>query len=461
MLVCPQCLTRSAEAGRCSADAALLLPLGVGDPRLGSVIGDRYLLLEVLGRGGMGVIYRAHQRTTQGSVAIKVITGDGPGVGEAIARLEREARCTAQMLSPHTVRVFDSGLLPDGSAYLVMELLKGRSLAAIIEEEGPLPQERARAIIEQIFLSLEEAHGQGLVHRDIKPSNVMVQGLGSGGEHVKVLDFGLVRSFQEDHSRELTQAGSFFGTPPYMAPELWSADHGMVGPETDIYALGVLIHFLFSGRRPFEATSMAGYLNAHLHQAPTPLSAHLDAPFVPTLAQVILRCLAKSPVDRPESIDAVRTLLREALEPQRAGEAALEGTLPLTPSRRALPGLAPTNHGAGLGKSRRPALLFGAWALVAGAATPLCVDRLLARPPPTKSDLREVVIRSSPPGAEVLLDGTPTGRATPAVIGGLPSGTTCRIGLQRPGYQPFEELASIDQRRELSVTLRPLREPPP
>ena len=454
MWVCPKCLGHFPSGGRCRVDERPLLSLGAGDERLGTLVAGRFLLLEVLGRGGMSTIYRAHQLSTGGAVAVKVLKANGPADSESIQRLEREARCTSQLVSPHTVRIQDAGALASGEPFLAMELLEGRSLSAILEAEGNLAPLRAQALLEQVFLSLEEAHAKGLVHRDIKPSNIMVQQLAPGREHVKVLDFGLVKSLDPDHGPELTQAGSYFGTPPYMAPELWSSEFGPIGPETDIYALGVLIHFLHSGRRPFEAATVAGYLNAHLNQPPTPLSRHSSSSLAAALTPVVSQCLAKRALDRPGSIEELRAALRRAIEKAGLPAAGFENTQPLDPPRLLI-----AEFGAdrpALSTHWRPALTLTACALVATGAAPWLVERIADRGSGPALESRGVYVRSSPSGAQVLVNGTPTGYSTPASIGGLAPGSTPSIGVQLRGYRPSEQSAHVDEIRELSFTLQPV-----
>ncbi|MCA9539090.1 MAG: serine/threonine protein kinase, partial [Myxococcales bacterium] len=187
------------------------------DPRCGAPVAEGLVVLGRLGAGGMGVVYRAWQRSMGRQVALKVLD---PGLAHdprAVERFLREARVTARLRSPHTVTVLDAGQLDDGALFLTMELIEGRSLHALLNEDGRLPPDRAARLAEQICLSLEEAHLAGVVHRDLKPANVMVSSIGNR-TLVKVLDFGVARVLDPMAAR-LTETGSLLGTPSYMSPE--------------------------------------------------------------------------------------------------------------------------------------------------------------------------------------------------------------------------------------------------
>src|SRR5688572_11266402 len=254
--ICPKCRDQYPdESGVCSSDNGKLLQLGdvSRDAKIGTFAQDRFVLLDLLDSGGMsGGIYRAQQVNVDRPVAIKVLSKRDLADGEFVERFEREAQIIANLNSPHTVKCHDFGRLDSGELYIAMEWLNGRSLEAILREEGPLKAERVTSIVTQICLSLEEAHRQNLVHRDLKPSNVMIV----EGEHVKLLDFGLAKKVANDAGPDdsISRAGHFYGSYPYAAPELWAPEEfGDPGPETDVYALGIMIYELLAGTRPFVA----------------------------------------------------------------------------------------------------------------------------------------------------------------------------------------------------------------
>jgi serine/threonine-protein kinase len=332
MRICPRCRVASGDdAPTCPTDGAARLPLSSADPPCGTVVADRFLVLGPLGRGGMGVVYRAWQLSTERPVALKLLPPDAAGDPQAMARFLREAKVTASLRSPHTVTVHDFGRLPDDSLYFAMELVEGRTLARTIAEEGRLSPGRALEIVIQICLSLEEAHARGLVHRDLKPANVMVTPIGAGREFAKVLDFGIVKT----PGAELTAPNTNPGTPAYMAPEQIKA--GAVGPATDLYAVGVILFELLAGRRPFEADSSVALMMRHLQEPPPRLGdVAPDLRALPALESIVQRCLAKDPAARPSSAAALRAEL----------EHAAHGRPVLTADGGTDSGLDPTQDGA-------------------------------------------------------------------------------------------------------------------
>ena len=308
MRICPKCLGRFPdELSTCPKDEAPLLDLRGDDPRLGSLVEDRYLLLRVLRKGGMGVVYQAWQLSMERLIALKVLSSELSQDADALRRFEREARITASLRCPYTISVYEFGRLKDGSLFLAMELLRGRALDLLLRQEGPQSAYRVRRLMEQVCLSLEEAHGHGLVHRDIKPANIMQESLGSGGDFVKVLDFGIVKVLDEG-STQITQTGAVIGTVAYMSPE--QLQGGEVGPGTDIYALGVTIFELLSGRVPFSGKGTLPVMLKHLNE-PVPKLRGFMSPSSEALIfdPIIQRCLAKKVEERYPSVAYLRAEL--------------------------------------------------------------------------------------------------------------------------------------------------------
>lgn len=272
-----------------------------------------YELVGELGRGGMGVVYRARHRMLKRDAAIKVIQpeGMGPDIAGALARFEREALTTAALRSPHTIEVYDFGPTDDGAFFYVMELLDGFDLEALVRAHGALPPERAIHLLLQACSSLAEAHAVGLVHRDLKPANLFCCQLGPERDVLKVMDFGLVTDptsqarathgempeqlsniLQPTGTSSLTVAGTVCGTPGFMAPE---AIRGEVSDaRSDVYAMGCVAYWLLTGRRTHRAKTPWLLFIAHLEQPPAPLEGVPD-----DLAAVVSACLAKDPAQRP------------------------------------------------------------------------------------------------------------------------------------------------------------------
>ena len=311
MKICPTCLAHHADAfARCPNDGAALLALGAEpDPRLGSVVGGGYVLLDLLGAGGMGIVYRAWQRSTAREVAIKILRPLGADVAELVAaRFAREAQITASLRSPNTVTIHDFGRLDDGDFFLVMELLHGLPADALLETRGALPLGLVREIGVQVCRSLTEAHARGVVHRDLKPSNIILEATPTGELHVKVLDFGVAKLLDEG-THTLTATGTAVGTVAYMSPEQVEGS-GAVGPPTDLYALGVTLFELATGDRPFVADSRLALMFKHASEPPPPLRRFLaPAPEVLQLEAILERCLAKAPAGRFASAEDLRRTL--------------------------------------------------------------------------------------------------------------------------------------------------------
>ncbi len=265
-----------------------------------------YRLGELLGRGGMGEVYRATHRMLARPAAIKLIRPEvlaersGESAHLAITRFRREAEAAAELRSPHTVELYDFGVTEDGTLYFVMELLQGMDLETLVQREGPLPAKRVIHILRQVCESLEEAHASGLVHRDIKPANIHVGRVGLRQDFVKVLDFGLVKSVRSlDGDSMATAAGLTPGTPAYMAPEMALGEK--VDGRADIYALGCVAYYLLTGRLVFEGTASFQVIAKHIQEEPVPPSERTELEIDPALDRLVLSCLAKKPDDRPQT----------------------------------------------------------------------------------------------------------------------------------------------------------------
>jgi serine/threonine-protein kinase len=304
----------------------------MADPFVGRVLDGRYEILERLGEGGVGFVYRAKHAQLGRLVAIKVLQEHTAALPEWRRRFEREAKALSALAHPNIVTVTDSGI-DHGLPYLVMELLQGKTLADLIKE-GPLPPPRALDIERQVLRGLAFAHGKGIVHRDLKPANVFLQALPDQADHVRLLDFGMAKFLEGSGSKSLvenlTRVGTVFGTPSYMSPEQGRAEP--IDARTDVYAAGIVLFELLTGHPPFKGNSLPEILKAHLiDPIPSLADARPDLSTAAFLQPVVDRAMAKKAVARYgdagemlaalETIDAVSRVVeaKNGLAPARKG----------------------------------------------------------------------------------------------------------------------------------------------
>jgi eukaryotic-like serine/threonine-protein kinase len=272
-----------------------------------------YQLEELVGRGGMGEVWRARHRMLARPAAIKLIRPSSAGISEELQRrFEHEAQTIARLRSPHTVELFDFGVAANGAFYYVMELLEGLDAESFVRRFGPIPAERAIFVLRQVCHSLAEAQSCGLVHRDIKPANIFLCRYGEDCDFVKVLDFGLVKAFDDDtaHGPGLTRQNVVQGTPAFIAPEQALGEAGVDG-RADIYATGCVAYWLLTGDHVFSADTPMGVIMHHAHTNPLPPSARTEMPIPDALDRLVLACLAKNPADRPQSARELSLRLAE------------------------------------------------------------------------------------------------------------------------------------------------------
>jgi hypothetical protein len=406
-------------------------------------MGDRYRLDSVLGRGGVATVWRGWDLRLERAVAVKVLDRTGlDGDPSAATRFDREARTLARLAHPNIVTVYDFGA-QDGVAYLVMELIEGRSLAALLAD-GPLPVAQAAAIAAQVCDALGAAHRAGVIHRDVKPANILIP---SGGG-VKVCDFGIARLQYAAGQATLTAVDTAIGTSDYMAPEQAAGDP--VDARTDLYALGCVLYAMLAGSPPFAGDGPISVVYQHLHRAPVPVrSLRGDVP--PDLDNLVGQLLAKSPADRPADAAQVRTRLTGwAVQPHAArgddptvslAAAGPVGTIraatALVTPTRTLPAVVapveqqrpPTLPG------RRRRLTSGGLAALAAAVLIVLIAALLAFTQLTGTPSRQ---QAAPPAS------------TPATTG--PAPTTAPPS----SIPPTEPRAPADQISELQATIQQL-----
>jgi serine/threonine-protein kinase len=267
-----------------------------GMPRPGDTIADKYAVVRRIGEGGMAVVYEAMHIRLQQRLAIKVLRPGMPDFDEVLARFEREAWATAQLRSIHTARIIDVDMLPSGLPYIVMEYLEGADLDASLPVTGTMPVERAVDIVLQVAEAMQEAHSLGIIHRDLKPSNIFLSQVG-GRELVKVLDFGISKMEvnADPATSRLTQAGQYFGTPCYAAPEqLRSADEA--DKRSDIWSLGIVLYELLIGNPPFVGTTTSVIARVMTDVIRPPADIRPDLPAGLSLA--VMGALRRDPAER-------------------------------------------------------------------------------------------------------------------------------------------------------------------
>jgi serine/threonine-protein kinase len=283
-----------------------------------------YVIEGEIGRGGMGTVYRAQHSMIRRPTAVKVMETQAARSPEALARFEREVQLSATLSHPNTITIYDFGRSEDATFYYVMEYLDGMDLQRVVEKFGPLPPERTAFILRQVCGSLTEAHSRDIVHRDLKPSNIFLTERGGLHDFVKVLDFGLAKQLRSDpQDVQLTQVGSVFGTPLFMAPETAAEDNP--DHRADQYSVGCVAYWMLTGRPPFEGASPYDVIAKHLKvdaQAPSLVS---ELNISQDLDDIILKCLAKSPRDRfPDMAALGRAVDSLSFESPWNGERARE-----------------------------------------------------------------------------------------------------------------------------------------
>jgi serine/threonine-protein kinase len=284
---------------------------GVADPLVGRIVADRYKIVALLGRGGMGVVYKVEHVHIGKLMAIKLLHGELARDKDTVKRFKREAEAASRLNHPNTVQIFDFGR-DQGLTYIVMEYLEGKDFGFMVQHEGPLDMVRVARICEQVCASVGQAHSLGIVHRDLKPENIMIVPTRDRPDAVKVLDFGLAKLRHTDGGQSITRAGSIVGTPYYMAPEHIRGDD--VDARADIYSLGGVMYKALAGVPPFWASTPMGVLTKHLTDDLVPPRERSSQRDLPEEADVIVqKAMAREPGDRYQSMEEMRSALVDYL----------------------------------------------------------------------------------------------------------------------------------------------------
>jgi serine/threonine-protein kinase len=494
-----------------SAPAPAAATKGV-DPLVGRVINDRFKVVSLIARGGMGKVYRAEQAPLGREIALKVLNPNynGEHDPEFHKRFFLEASICSKLTHPNTVTIFDYGRSEDDVYYIAMELLEGKTLHRALRESAPMEAPRVMHIGRQVCRSLREAHGLGVIHRDLKPANIYLMRHGDETDFVKVLDFGLVKNLA-DKAEDLTQTGLFMGSPKYMSPEQIRGEP--VDGRSDIYALGVIMYEMLLGKVPFDRPNSVNILMAHVHEAPPPMQEANAGAKVPALLEtIVMRCMAKSPDDRYASMDELLVALKQTandsgLAVSISGEQAVSGEFAVTqtdtgsyppraPSDAPRAAVTPSDgHGShsgtpsgGIavhevpspseGKGKWLVLVLLAAAVVAGVVLALSrgdgADELARAAEPVQAPAETepvpvvqrviVSLRSEPAGAAVIVAGREYG-PTPAEVEWTgheaARGREVTLRFRKEGFRDFAVTRTIaGDTLEVEATLEPV-EPEP
>lgn len=309
------------------------------DRLLNTVLAGKYKISKKIGEGGMGSVYIATQEPIDRKVAIKVLLGKLAEDEIAVKRFEQEARAISKMQHPNTVTIYDFGRTEDDRGderlYIVMEYLKGRTLTQVLRAEHQLAGPRASRIIRQVCASLSDAHGAGIIHRDLKPDNIFLTSVGGDRDWVKVLDFGVAKLADNEVAGTLTQTGMIFGTPKYMSPE--QAEGRPIDYRADIYALGIVMYELVTGRPPFVADTPVALLLKHISEEAPPFhQLRPDLEVEPRLEAIVRKAIAKDPEARYQQVLDLAADLEAYERTATGGYVVPTGTVP-TPMAGGLP----------------------------------------------------------------------------------------------------------------------------
>lgn len=319
MRLCPKCNAQySSDQAICPIDATTLVDSSgktaqVADPMIGRMIADKYRVEKLLGRGGMGAVYEGQHLLLDRRVAIKVLQQNMANDEQAASRFIREAKASARIEHPNAVTIYDFGVLQEGSAYLVMEFIKGRSLRQVLIDRVPVRPDQIIDWMIQVCNVVEVAHTQGIIHRDLKPENVMLKESADGSLMVKVVDFGLAKitsDSTEKASVNLTKPGEVLGTPHYMAPEYYEGE--IIDKRADVYAIGIMIYEMFCGDTPFTGT-VQSIIGGHLFKDPLPIIKS-NPSIPPVLDAVVQKALKKKRDERIASAGLLAQELKDAMQ---------------------------------------------------------------------------------------------------------------------------------------------------
>jgi serine/threonine-protein kinase len=455
----------------------------------GHVLEGKYRVIEMLARGGMGIVYTGIHETTGRRLAIKFIHPEASTNKRAVKRFQNEARIAAMVRHRNIRTILDVGTTPDGVHYIVMEYLDGESLAEVIDREGTLPVPEALAITNQILSSLNAVHAKDIVHRDLKPDNVFLASETGGTRIVKVLDFGLSRlaSAKETVPTRITRDGAVVGTPMYMAPEQARGTR-LIDHRADLFSVGIILYRLLTGKQPFQARSYNHYLVTVTTTDPTPPST-LREELPAGLDDIMEKVLAKEPDDRYASAEeftqALASMVASEL-PEAAAPLSADQPGETDPGSRSSTATPPSSTRSDIGEAKTVAVAPAprrrelTWLLPTGVGLLLVVSGIAGffayrvMTTPAREGAREsappAVVEKALPDAgdpvswKVTLAGTPESASVyvdhvlhperPVVVEGGKTAFGFRV--TAPGFEPWEREVAVSSDLTLDVSMTPL-----
>ncbi|MFN8554971.1 MAG: protein kinase [Candidatus Obscuribacterales bacterium] len=311
--VCLECNRQfTGIVAACPHDGTLLVNV-VQDPLLGTTLAGNYEIQEVIGHGGMGVVYKARHALMDRIVAIKMLQAQLISDSMSVKRFQQESQSASRISHPNVITVYDFGISPSGQPFIVMDYLQGTSLADIIKEEGQVGVERSIKILSQACDALDHAHKMGVIHRDVKPTNFVLINYDEEKDFVKVVDFGVAKLMNSTpDGQRLTQAGEVCGSPVYMSPEQCTG--GELDQRSDIYSMGIVIYETLTGKLPILGKTMVDTMSKHISEMPPTFAQARPDLYIPErLEQVVFKALAKDPNDRHQTMDELRIELENAI----------------------------------------------------------------------------------------------------------------------------------------------------
>ncbi len=401
--VCLECNRQfTGIVAACPHDGTNLIPLA-RDPMVGTCLMGKYDIIDVIGHGGMGVVYKGRQVLMDRTVAIKMLQSQHIADSMSVKRFHQEGKAASKMNHPHVITVYDFGVTPtSGQPFIVMDYLLGTDLSTIIKDEGQLGVERSLKILSQSTDALDHAHRMGVIHRDLKPSNIMLIDYEDEKDYVKVVDFGVAKLISAGGEQQrLTQMGEVCGSPVYMSPEQCQGHE--LDNRSDIYSMGIVIYETLTGRLPILGRTMVETMGKHITEAPPRFKEVRPDLYIPErLEAVVFKALAKDPADRHQTMAELTRDLDTAIP--RAGKSqVLRTDFPTMPTDDEDK---PTSPLANLKPFHWVAIASGLL-LVLGIAGKLIFDSTTKKPAqqaiiaPVKPDLKPVVATPDPgkPGA--------------------------------------------------------------